>query len=373
KDEHDFHNQGHPLILCIKARDFTRVNATTLKTDITSQVNFNNMVKSGMEIVYNDLDFDYGVIASATQGKTYSNRVQMRVFPVRAAFYLQDKLETQGFAMNAGLRLDYSDSRTNWWAIDPYDLYFFSSKYDESRDYTREKSSPLWQLSPRLGISHPITENSKLFFNYGHFKQMPQYETLFRVDRSPDRELYRIGELQCQFSDRGTEVEGEGYGNNTNFFSWPSQYGVVDQTTTRQKSMWIRAKNFYDPTEGKEKSVKVVGIGPRENPERLNMIFAQSVKVIGKYPYPTVVVDDNIASDLAIYEQLDEFDENLPCDRMIIIRINTSIGVSVSKKIMAFSRPDHSNYFINDITFKNAGIYRGSTGSRVHESGFSAL
>jgi hypothetical protein len=175
----------------------------------------------------------------------------------------------------------------------------------------------------------------------------------------------RIGELQCQFSDRGTEVEGEGYGNNTNFFSWPSQYGVVDQTTARQKTMWIGAKNFYDPIEGKEKSVKVVGIGPRENPERQNMIFEQSVKVIGKYPYPTVVVDDNIASDLAIYEQLDEFDENLPCDRMIIIKINTSIGVSVTKKIMAFSRPDHSNYFVNDITFKNTGIYNEA--GDVHE------
>ncbi len=177
-----------------KARDFTQVSSTTLKADITNQLNFNNLAKAGMELVYNDLDFDYGVIASATQGKTYSNRVQMRVFPIRAAFYVQDKLETKGFAMNAGLRLDYSDSRTNWWATDPYDLYFFSSKYDESRDFPREKSTPQWQLSPRLGISHPITENSKLFFNYGHFKQMPQYETLFRVDRSPDRELYRIGD-----------------------------------------------------------------------------------------------------------------------------------------------------------------------------------
>ena len=85
-----------------KARDFTRVSATSLKADITSQLNFNNLFKAGMELVYNDLNFDYGVIASATQGKTYSNRVLMRAFPIRTAFYLQDKLETQGFTMNAG-------------------------------------------------------------------------------------------------------------------------------------------------------------------------------------------------------------------------------------------------------------------------------
>src|SRR4030065_1284738 len=55
-------------------------------------------------------------------------------------------------------------------------------------------SKPQWQLSPRLGISHPITENSKLFFNYGHFKQMPQYEALFRFDTRPDNSLVRIGD-----------------------------------------------------------------------------------------------------------------------------------------------------------------------------------
>src|SRR3990172_10751869 len=166
----------------------------------------------------------------------------------------------------------------------------------------------------------------------------------------------RIGELQCFFSDRGTEVESEGYGPQTNFLSWPAQYGVIDQTTVRQKCMWIGCKNFYDTVEGKIKDYKVVGTGPRERVERPYMIFEQDIKVYGKYLHPNVIVDDQIATDLALYEQLDDFDENLPCDRIIVIRINTSIGVSVTKKILAFSRPDHSNYFINDITYKNTGI-----------------
>ena len=167
----------------------------------------------------------------------------------------------------------------------------------------------------------------------------------------------RIGELQCFFSDRGLEVEGEGYGNNTNFLSWPAQYGTIEQTTVRQKGMWLGALNFHDATQDMDKSVKVVGIGPRECPERQYMIFEQSIKVIAKYPHPTVVVDDQIATDLETYEQIDEYDESLPCDRMIVIKINTSLGVSVTKKIMAFSDPNHSNYFIHDFTFKNTGIY----------------
>ena len=57
-----------------------------------------------------------------------------------------------------------------------------------------KKSEAQWQFSPRMGISHPITENSKLFFNYGHFKQMPQYETLFRVRRNPSGGLSELGD-----------------------------------------------------------------------------------------------------------------------------------------------------------------------------------
>lgn len=178
------------------ARDNSKVRATTLKADLSSQVNFSNLVKTGVEFVYNDLDLDYGFIQMQTEGQDYASRVQMHNYPVRAAVYLQDKMETRGFSMNAGLRLDYSDSRTNWWdmAANAYNTYFISSKYSDDYIFKMTKSKPQWQLSPRLGIAHPITENSKLFFNYGHFKQMPQYETLFRMQRSSTGSLGSIGD-----------------------------------------------------------------------------------------------------------------------------------------------------------------------------------
>jgi outer membrane receptor protein involved in Fe transport len=176
------------------ARDFSKVSSATLKADLTSQINFSNLIKAGVEFIYNDLNMDYGYIQMQTQGKTYGRQVQMHNFPVRAAAYIQDKLETEGFTMNAGLRLDYSDSKMEWWDVDFYNPYFISSKYNEDRVFAMKESKAQWQLSPRLGISHPITENSKLFFNYGHFKQMPQYETLFKIDRNANNELNRIGD-----------------------------------------------------------------------------------------------------------------------------------------------------------------------------------
>ncbi len=168
-----------------RARDFTVVNSTTFKADLSSQVNFQNLVKAGIEFDYNDLDFDYGTIMSGGQAsEKYANRVQMRVFPIRAAAYIQDKLEVKEFTANLGLRLDYSNSNVDWWNISEYDKSFFSSSYSSLLKFIKAKSKSQWQLSPRLGIAHPITENSKLFFNYGHFKQVPQYESLFRVERN---------------------------------------------------------------------------------------------------------------------------------------------------------------------------------------------
>jgi len=189
-----------------KARDFTKVNSTTVKADFTAQLNFQNLIKAGIEFNYNDLNFDYGIINSGSQlenlqdpDKGYSNRVRLRVYPIRAAVYLQDKLEFQEFTVNAGLRLDYSDSKAAWWDLNPFDRRFFLSdktgntNYDDPNLFPKKETESQWQFSPRLGISHPITENSKLFFNYGHFKQVPQYESMFRVERDQTRKVSSFG------------------------------------------------------------------------------------------------------------------------------------------------------------------------------------
>ncbi|GIR57344.1 MAG: hypothetical protein CM15mP64_7560 [Candidatus Neomarinimicrobiota bacterium] len=32
------------------------------------------------------------------------------------------------------------------------------------------------RLSPRFGISHPVTDNDVLYFYYGHFSQLPTFQ-----------------------------------------------------------------------------------------------------------------------------------------------------------------------------------------------------
>jgi hypothetical protein len=180
----------------------------------------------------------------------------------------------------------------------------------------------------------------------------------------------RVGELQSPINEVGAEYETEFNfpGGNSNFFSWPAQYGI-NQNVTRMKGLWIGCKNFDDPVEGKIKSVKVIGAGPKAvaTPD---VIFPQEIKLVGKYPRPSVIVDEASASALEQYDLVDEYDENLPCDRMVLVRFNTSMGVSVTKKVMAFSQSDQGSYFINDYVFKNTGIVNaaGSTKQQTLDS-----
>jgi hypothetical protein len=166
----------------------------------------------------------------------------------------------------------------------------------------------------------------------------------------------RVGDLQAPISETGSEFEGEFPGTNTsgNFFSWPVKYNI-DQTVNRSKTFLIGCKNFFDPVENKLKGVKVIGSALIATADP-NQIFPKELKLIGKNYHPVVSVDDRLASALDNYDVLDEVDPNLPCDRMVVVKFNTSMGISVTKKVMAFANSKHGNYFIFDYVFKNTGI-----------------
>jgi hypothetical protein len=166
----------------------------------------------------------------------------------------------------------------------------------------------------------------------------------------------RVSELQTPVNEIGAEYEGEFATGNTNFFSWPAQYSI-GQNINRCKTLWIGCRDFDDPVQGKVKSYKVVGVNARDHADRPNQVFEQELKLIGRNPAPFVIVDDQNASELPAYDLVDEYDLNLECDRMVLVKFNTSVGVSVTKKVMIFANSEHGNYTINDYVFKNTGIY----------------
>ena len=172
------------------SRDSSSVATYTGKVDITSQINQNNQVKAGIELVLSNHEINY---ARVDEGLTASN-----VFskwsnnPLRGAAYVQNRLEFRGMIANLGLRLDYSNPRTEWYEYEQFNDAFTGS--GDQLDELLETETPDVQLtlSPRMGVSFPINEDSKLFFNYGHFYSMPDPENLFMVRLDPDNNVTRL-------------------------------------------------------------------------------------------------------------------------------------------------------------------------------------
>ncbi len=173
-------------------RDKSVNSTTSLKFDYTSQVNQSNMVKAGFEIVYNNYDINTGTFSPSMTTWTRSQIYELT--PFRLSAYVQDKLEYEGFVMNVGLRADYSAPNSNWYQLTEYDQYLqagYGTSIEE--DVPTEKIAAQLYLSPRLGISHPITTNSKLYFNYGHFKSEPSSSYRFLLQRESNGMVKFIG------------------------------------------------------------------------------------------------------------------------------------------------------------------------------------
>jgi len=85
---------------------------------------------------------------------------------------------------NLGVRLDYIDANTEWWVFDDYEGALRNQAADLDDLLPKESTSAQTYLSPRLGISFPISQNSKLYINYGHFRQMLNPLNAFGIQTS---------------------------------------------------------------------------------------------------------------------------------------------------------------------------------------------
>lgn len=179
-------------------RDNSIVTTYSARFDYTNQINRSNQIRTGVELVLNDYDIKS---FTSNPGMTTWNREQVyQVFPYRLGAYIQDKMEFEGFIANIGLRLDYSDSNTEKYLLDPYDEFFKQGTGHLIEEEAPSKDSePAFALSPRVGISHPITENSKLYFNYGHFRSEPESTHRFRLQREYNGLVTSIGNPNLNF------------------------------------------------------------------------------------------------------------------------------------------------------------------------------
>jgi outer membrane receptor protein involved in Fe transport len=90
--------------------------------------------------------------------------------------------------------MDYSDANKEFYSLAEYSNFYAAGYGNTIEEAAPTKDSKaIVTLSPRLGISHPITENSKLYFNYGHYRQEPESSYRFRLQRESNGLVTFIG------------------------------------------------------------------------------------------------------------------------------------------------------------------------------------
>lgn len=166
---------------------FLRTTTTTIaKADFTSQATDEHQFKAGVEYRQHRMwlrafeirlnrDTGWSPYVPAVT-KNVQNNDQYLLHPLELSAYVQDKIELAYMVVNAGLRYDY-----------------FRSGGAVPIDFLQPSRSPLrqpklsQQLSPRFGLSYPITDRGAIHISYGHFFQIPNFEYLYS---NPDFELY---------------------------------------------------------------------------------------------------------------------------------------------------------------------------------------
>jgi len=165
-----------------------------------------------------------------------------------------------------------------------------------------------------------------------------------------------IGNLHNWYHSAGCEIEvGRTYQipDQQDGLRWPALYETQDCQAA--KALWIGATNYQDPIADRLYEYKVVHIGPRVLDE-INEFMPVEFRMIGKFETPQVYVDGVSGSKLDFLENVTEVDPDLPVERMIYNVVNTSIGITMTRKIYGFSQQNHDNYMIYEYVFKNTGI-----------------
>ena len=92
--------------------------------------------------------------------------------PKRMSLFAQDRIDLGDVVVEAGVRMDRFDPNTNFPVIAGY--------YDLDDPSTYKKAEPQTEISPRLGVSFPVTVNSTFRLSYGHFVQLPDLNEYYQ-------------------------------------------------------------------------------------------------------------------------------------------------------------------------------------------------
>lgn len=161
-----------------------------------------------------------------------------------------------------------------------------------------------------------------------------------------------VGAFTNMYSAIGSEPEegNSSYAYQQAGFIWPTLYKYQDMQCA--KALWIATTNYLD-VNGKLRQYKISHVGPRVS--GAGEFFPIEHKLIYKNDrvFPRVDLAETFNT---YYDIPDEIDPNLDCDAMVYTKVNTSVGITVERKVKAWMHPYLDNFHIIEYTFTNTGL-----------------
>jgi outer membrane receptor protein involved in Fe transport len=166
--QHDIHYSSQPLI----ETEFWK--SYKYNTDISGKGTEFSEYWAQMQDYWRNWNDSYESTKLRLANPTDGDYVNYGRKPLEFAAYVQDKVELGELVLNAGLRLDYFKPNAKT-LIDKRTLSELIGEPENLKDATAKQ-----QLSPRIGLSFPVSDRGAFHVSYGHFFQMPSLEKLYQ-------------------------------------------------------------------------------------------------------------------------------------------------------------------------------------------------
>lgn len=182
------------------------------KFTVVSQVDAHNQIKVGGEYRYHSLSYyqntapykgagaelinAYGYTLDGKENEKGAGGILDGArHPWDIALYAQDKIESDGLVVNLGFRFDFFNANTKTLKDekDPLGANQVPSGDPRQRtadptDFADTKTES--QISPRLGVAFPVTDQTVFHFNYGKFFQQSNLTDLYYGTRYIEYKAY---------------------------------------------------------------------------------------------------------------------------------------------------------------------------------------
>jgi len=182
-----------------------------LEGTLTWQINKVHQIKTGYSKKDHTLfNFEGIGIGGGYYGNSADpNFILWEKEPKESSFYIRDKMEFDDLVINLGLRYDELDPKSEYADPTKSPGYRYNGEVFGTNDLTSidfdafesgdvewgyieedgsfsppDKATKKTQLSPRIGVGYPVTENTAFHFSYGHFFKYPDYEYMYDYTNS---------------------------------------------------------------------------------------------------------------------------------------------------------------------------------------------